>query len=171
MFSPFFRLLLLLACIAISILGAMNNNWILLSISTIASALLLWDYLRASTITLALRRYYQSRYEEMSKLLEHVRNPKRLSKKNEARFYFLKAVEAWEKDDFKSAKIALLEALHGNMSKETLETRAYLLLIDISILLKDNKQAKDYFEQLRGRKIEKKLLPTLEKLQMYFSNK
>lgn len=168
MFSPFFRLLLLLVCIALSIIGANNNNWMMLLISTLASCFLLWDYLRASTVTIAMRRYYQNRLPEMKKLIEHVHNPKRLSKVNEAKYYFLKGVEAWDEEKFDEAKILLLEALHGNLGKETLMTRAYLILIDISIILKDRHQARDYFEQLKGRKIEKHLLPTLEKLQGYF---
>ncbi len=137
-------------------------------ISTFSSMVLLWDYLRSNTITLALRRYYQGRTKEMKKLLEHVHNPKRLSRKNEARYYFLKGAELWEEEKFEEAKIAILESLHGNMKKETLTTRAYLLLIDISIILKDKRQAQDYFDQLKGRKIEKDLMPTLQKLQHYF---
>lgn len=170
MFSPLFRLLLLLVCIALSIIGAKNNNWVMLMISTLASCFLLWDYLRASTVTIAMRRYYQNRLPEMKKLIEHVQNPKRLSKTNEAKYYFLKGVEAWDEEQFEDGKIWMLEALHRNLGKEILTTRAYLILIDISIILKDHQQAKDYFEQLKGRKIEKGLLPTLERLQSYFSH-
>lgn len=168
MFSPLFRFLILISCIALSIIGAMNNNWIVLMISTIASTVLLWDYLRSNTVTLALRRYYQGRTKEMKKLLEHIHNPKRLSRKNEARYYFLKGAELWEEEEFEEAKVAILESLHGNMKKETLTTRAYLLLIDISLILKEKNQAQDYFTQLKGRKIEKELMPTLHKLQNYF---
>lgn len=169
MFSPLLRFLLLILCIGLSIVGAFLSSWSLLLISTVSSMALLWDYLRANTVKLALRRYYQLRYPEMKKLLEHIRHPQRLSKKNEAIYYFLKGVEALDEDRFEDAEIALLEALKRNLGKEILKTRAYLVLIDTSICLKKHKEAKEYLEEIRGKKIEKNLTKSLEKIQVYLS--
>jgi hypothetical protein len=167
MFTPFSRLLLLLLCVALSLLGAYLSLWPLLVFSTLCSIALLWGYYKIGTVPLALIKTRKNEFDKAEKILDLIQNPDRLNKKYKAYYYFIRGFIARERDQFEESKTCLDEVLAIGMKTETDRAMTLLALADMELLHQKEDSARVYFMQLKNLKVNASLMPSIRKMQEF----
>jgi tetratricopeptide (TPR) repeat protein len=165
MFSPFSRIILVLICAGISVLGAVFNIFSLVIIASIASFILLYGYFRKGSVKLALSRLRQEDYKEAEKVIDQTTHPERLDKRQRAYYYFVKGFIAREKDKFDEAKNHLETSLHEGVGNQNDIAMALLALADMEMVKKNKAKAREYFLQMKDLKVKPDLMPSIRKMQ------
>jgi len=169
MFSPFSRLLLLLLCVVLSLLGAYFSLWPLLIFSTLCSIALLWGYYKIGTVPLALIKARKNEFDKAEKVLDLIQNPDRLSKKYKAYYYFIRGFIARERDQFKESKTCLDEVLAIGMKMESDRAMTLLALADMELIDRHEERARAYFIQIKNLKVNASLMPSIRKMQEFLN--
>ncbi len=165
MFTPLSRIILVLICAALSVLGAVLNIFSLVIIASVASFILLYGYFRKGSVKLALSRLRQEDYAEAEKIIDQTTHPERLDKKQHAYFLFIKGFIAREKDKFDEAKNYLEQALNGGIGNQNDIAMALLALADMEMVKKNRSRAREYFLQMKDLKVKPDLMPSIRKMQ------
>ncbi|MFT4061468.1 MAG: hypothetical protein QM642_03815 [Edaphocola sp.] len=167
MLSPFMRSVLLLLCAGISVLAAYCSITSLLVIACIFSAILLFGYFRSGTVKLALSHLRNEEYAKAETILGQTTQPDRLDKRNQAYYYFVKGFLAREKDNYTEAKACLELSLTDGIRNQNDIAMALLALADMEMVRKDKNAALHYFNQLKGLKVKKDMMPPIRKMQAW----
>jgi tetratricopeptide (TPR) repeat protein len=165
MFTPFSRLLVLLALAIASVTAAISGIWSLLIISTLASIVILWGYFRIGTVLLALTRIRKEDFKEAERIIDYTTKPERLGKAQRAYYFFVKGFVARDKENNKEAQMFLEEALQEGLKNESDRAMALLALADMALIRKNKAEAKDYFLKIKGLKVKSELMPSIRKMQ------
>lgn len=169
MFTPFSRFLILILCVGLSITGALLEIWSLLVGSTLISLFILWGYYNAGTVKLALGKMRKDAFEEADKLLDLIKNPDKLNKKNKAYFYFIRGMIAHENSKMEDAKTCIKEALDIGMKQESDRAMALLAMADIEMVDKNPTSARYYFVQIKNLKVSPSLMPPIRQMQEWLN--
>lgn len=169
MFTPLSRLLLLLLCVGISLLGAYLGLWPLLIFSTLCSIALLWGYYKIGTVPLALIKIRKNEFDKSEKILDLIQNPDRLNKKYKSYYYFIRGFIARERDQFTESKTCLDETLSIGMKRETDRAMTLLALADMELVNQNEASARNYFVQIKNLKVNASLMPSIRKMQEYLN--
>lgn len=169
MFTPFVRLVILLFLALVSIIMALQGKLFPLILSSLLSLYILWDYVIHGTIPLAYRRLLNHDFTAAERAIDYVQKPEKLSNAMSAKYYAVKGMIAHHKDDFENAGHWLEVSLTFPQSDKKLRIMTLLTLTDIALIQKKNRKAKDFFNQLDGMHIPKKLEPTLLKLEEHLN--
>lgn len=165
MFTPVSRIILLLLCAALSVVGAIFNLVSVIIIASILSFILLYGYFRKGSVMLALKQLRKEDYKEAERVIDMNSQPDRLDKKDKAYYLFVKGFVAREKDQFEEAKIFLEEALQGGIKNQNDIAMAILALADMEMINKNKRAATAYFLQIKDLKVKPELMPTIRKMQ------
>lgn len=169
MFTPFSRFLILILCIALSITGALLGIWPLLIVSTFISLFILWGYYTAGTVNLALAKMRKNEFEAASKLLDQIKNPDKLNKKNKANFYFIRGMIAHETDQFEDSKMCIKIALEIGMKQESDRAMALLAMTDMEMVSKNPSTAREYFMKIKNLKVSPGLMQPIRQMQEWLN--
>lgn len=169
MFTPFARFFILLFLAIASIVMALQGQMWPLIIATLLSLYILWDYAVNNTVPLAFRRMQNKDFDGAERALGYIGKPERLSNANSAKFYAIKGMIEHHRDEFEEADRLLQTAISFPSSDKRLRLMILLTLTDVSLILKKNRIAKDWFEQLDGMSVPKSLEPTILRLQEYIN--
>jgi tetratricopeptide (TPR) repeat protein len=165
MFTPLSRIILLLLCLALSIVAASYSLVTVLVISSILSFILLYGYFRKGSVMLALKQLRKEDYKEAERVVDLNQHPDRLDKKDRAYFLFIKGFVAREKEQLEEAKIFLEESLQGGIKNQSDIAMAILALADMEMVKQNRKAAKEYFLQIKDLKVNPDLMPSIRKMQ------
>lgn len=169
MFTPFSRFLILILCVALSITGAILGVWPLLIVSSIVSLIILWGYYNVGTVSLALGKMRKNEFEEAEKLLDQIKNPDKLNKKNKANFYFIRGMIAHELDQFEESRTCIKQALDIGMKQESDRAMALLAMTDMEMVAKNTSAARQYFLQIKNLKVSPGLMQPIRQMQEWLN--
>lgn len=167
MFTPFARLFILLFLAIASVVMAMQGQFWPLVLATLLSLYILWDYAVNNTVPLAFRRMQNKDFDGAERALGYISKPEKLSNANSAKYYAIKGMIAHHRDEFEEADRLLQIAISFPSSDKRLRLMLLLTLTDVSLILRKNRVAKDWFEQMDGMSVPKSLEPTILRLQEY----
>lgn len=171
MFTSFSRFLILIFCIILSVIGSIFGIWPLLIVSTIVSLVILWGYYNVGTVNLALAKMRRNEFEDAGKLLDEIKNPDRLNKKNKANYYFIRGMIAHEDNQFEDARMCIKLALETGMKQESDRAMALLAMTDMEMMEKKPVAAREYFLQLRNLKVSPGLMQPIRQMQEWLDVK
>lgn len=169
MFTPFSRLLILILCVLLSVIGASFGIWTLLIFSTLISLVILWGYYNVGTVSLALAKMRKNDFKEAQKLLDQIKNENRLNTNNKANFFFIRGMIAHEEERFEESRTCLKEALAIGIKKESDKAMALLAMADLEMVEKNPDGARHYFLQIRNLKVNPSLMPPIRKMQEWLN--
>jgi hypothetical protein len=135
-FSPAFRLLLVIACLAgtaVLVRAGSPAGWALL----IPAVFLLLGYWRKGSVWLARRAYLAGNLRRMDRRLRWTRAPDHLAAPERAYYEFLKGVSARRKGDLVNAERHLSAAVAGPLLSPGDQASAFVLLAEVTLAAGD----------------------------------
>lgn len=170
MFTPFIRFAILLFLAIVSVVMALQGKFFPLILSSFLSLYLLWDYAIHSTVPLAYRRLLNQDYQGAKNALGYVQKPEKLNSAMSAKYYAVKGMIAHHEDQFEEAQKCLEVSLTFPSADNKMYIMTLLTLTDIALIRKQNRKARDYFNQLDGKSVPKNLEPTIRKLEHHLNS-
>lgn len=164
MFTPFVRFLILAICVGLSIAAAAYNITSLLIVSSIVSVVILYGYFKVSSVLLAVRAVLAGNIEMGEKYLAFIKQPEKLSKKNQLYYMFANSMLLRHKDDFDAAIPALTDIVDNKKLAVEYRNIALIALVDMFLVKRNKEQANFYYQKINQSKLNKSLLPTYQKM-------
>lgn len=117
---------------------------------TAISLWLVWDYVTNSTVWGAFMAFRAGQFEEMNRLLEQVKYPRRLGSVTSAYYHWLKGVSEVAEGRYGAAQVFLLIAAGGALRSTNDRSLVQCLLGEVALQLQNSRQAREHLEMARA---------------------
>jgi hypothetical protein len=164
MFTPFIRIVLIIACLGMSILFYLREDYINAGLTIAAAGLFGYGYFKYGTVYAAFQELKKENFDKAEKLISKIKSPNNLSKQQKSYYHFTTGIIASEKKEFDFAKSELMQALEIGLRTKNDTSIVLLNLADIEYELTEFSSAKDYLNKLKDYELKPLVKSEMDKL-------
>jgi tetratricopeptide (TPR) repeat protein len=164
MFTPFIRIVLIIACLGMAILFYLREDYINSGMVVLAAGFFGYGYFKSGTVYVAFQQLKKENFDKAEKLISKIKNPNNLSKQQKSYYHFTTGIIASEKNEFEFAKSELMNALEIGLRTENDTSIVLLNLADIEYELTEFSSAKEYLNKLKNYELKPLVKSEMEKL-------
>ena len=149
MYTPFIRIILVIASIGLSIAFYLNEDYLTMSMTLLAAILFIYGHFKYGTVYAAFQQLQKENYNKAETLLLKIKKPNRLSKGQKSYYHFVKGFIAIERKEWNTAISELNSALTIGLRTKNDESIALLNLANTEYELNNYKSAEAYIAKVR----------------------
>lgn len=149
MYTPFIRIILVIACVGLSISFYIKEEYTTMLLTLFAAILFIYGYFKYGTVYAAFQQLKIEEYKKAEALLLKIKNPNRLSKGQKSYYHYTKGFLAIQKEEWHTALSELNNALTIGLRTENDTSIALLNIANIEFELKNYNNAKNYIAKVR----------------------
>lgn len=164
MFTPFIRIVLIIACLGMAIMFYLREDYINSGVIILAAGLFVYGYFKYGTVYAAFQQLKKENFNKAEKLISKIKNPNNLSKQQKSYYHFTTGIIASEKKQFDFAKSELMKALEIGLRTENDTSIVLLNLVNIEYECAEFSSAKGYLNKLKNYELKSLVKLEMEKL-------
>lgn len=164
MFTPIIRIVLIIACLGMSILFYLREDYINTGLTILAAGLFGYGYFKYGTVYTAFQQLKKENIDKAEKLISKIRNPNNLSKQQKAYYHFTNGIIASEKNEFDLAKSELTKALEIGLRTKNDTSIVLLNLANVEYERKELSSANEYLNELTDYELKPLVKSEMDKL-------
>jgi hypothetical protein len=164
MYTPFIRIILVIANIGLSIVFYSKEDYFTMSMTLLATLLFIYGYFRYGTVYAAFQQLKKENYNKAETLLLKIKKPNILSKGQKSYYHFIKGFIAIERKEWDTAISELNSALTIGLRTKNDESIALLNLANTEYELKNYKSAEAYIAKVREYNLKPLVKTEIDKL-------
>jgi hypothetical protein len=164
MFTPFIRIVLIIACLGMAILFYLREDYINTGLTVLAAGLFGYGYFKYGTVYAAFQQLKKENFDKAEKLISKIKNPNNLSNQQKSYYHFTTGIIASEKNELDFAKSELMKALEIGLRTKNDASIVLLNLADIEYELTELSSAKEYLNKLKDYELKPLVKSEMDKL-------
>ena len=165
MFTPFFRLLLVLVNLVLVIFFFLREDFLSMFLILISTGLFVYGYFRYGTVYLAFQQLKKENYDKSEKLISKIKNPSMLSANQKSYYHFAQGIIASNKRDWDKSASDLNKALTIGLRTENDISIALLNLANVEFERKNFEKAIELIKKIKKFDLNSLVRSELDKLE------